>query len=61
MDLLPQVLVDSALLAGLYTLMAIGLSLGFGVTRIINFAHGECVMLALTAPSGCCRSTASIP
>lgn len=45
MELLPQVLVDSLLLAGLYTLMAVGLSLGFGVTRIINFAHGECVML----------------
>jgi branched-chain amino acid transport system permease protein len=45
MQLLPQVLVDSLLLAGLYTLMAVGLSLGFGVTRIINFAHGEFVML----------------
>jgi branched-chain amino acid transport system permease protein len=45
LELLPQVLVDSLLLAGLYTLMAVGLSLGFGVTRIINFAHGECVML----------------
>jgi branched-chain amino acid transport system permease protein len=29
----------------LYSLMAIGLSLGFGVTRIINFAHGEFIML----------------
>lgn len=45
MELLPQVLVDSLLLSGLYTLMAIGLSLGFGVTRIINFAHGEFVMI----------------
>jgi len=44
MEVLPQALVDTALLAGLYTLMAIGLSLGFGVTRIINFAHGEFVM-----------------
>jgi branched-chain amino acid transport system permease protein len=45
MELLPQVLIDSLLLSGLYTLMAIGLSLGFGVTRIINFAHGEFVMI----------------
>jgi branched-chain amino acid transport system permease protein len=45
MELLPQVLIDSLLLSGLYTLMAIGLSLGFGVTRMINFAHGEFVML----------------
>ena len=45
MNLLLQFLVDSALLGGLYTLMAIGFSLSFGVTRIINFAHGEFIML----------------
>ncbi len=45
MELLPQVLIDALLLSGLYTLLAVGLSLGFGVTRIINFAHGEFVML----------------
>jgi branched-chain amino acid transport system permease protein len=45
MSLLPQLLVDGLLLSGLYTLMAIGLSLSFGVTRLINFAHGECIML----------------
>jgi branched-chain amino acid transport system permease protein len=45
MSLLPQVIVDALLLSGLYTLMAIGLSLSFGVTRLINFAHGEAIML----------------
>lgn len=45
MEILPQALTDTVLLAGLYTLMAVGLSLGFGVTRIINFAHGEFIML----------------
>lgn len=45
MDLLPQALSDAVLLAGLYTLMAVGLSLSFGVVRIINFAHGEVIML----------------
>jgi branched-chain amino acid transport system permease protein len=49
MTLLPQVIIDSVLLAGLYTLLAVGLSLGFGVTRIINFAHGEFVMLGAYA------------
>lgn len=44
MSLLLQCFVDSLLLGGLYSLMAIGLSLGFGVTRIINFAHGEMIM-----------------
>ena len=45
MNLLFQFLIDSVLLGGLYTLMAIGFSLSFGVTRIINFAHGEFIML----------------
>jgi branched-chain amino acid transport system permease protein len=45
MDLFYQAVSDAALLAGLYTLMAIGLSLGFGVLRIINFAQGEMIML----------------
>lgn len=45
MDLLPQVLADSLLLAGLYSLMAVGMSLSFGIIRIVNFAHGEMIML----------------
>jgi branched-chain amino acid transport system permease protein len=45
MDLLPQAISDALLLAGLYTLMAVGLSLGFGVVRIINFAQGEMIMI----------------
>ena len=45
MTTLWQLLIDCSLLTGIYALMSIGLSLGFGVTRIINFAHGEFVML----------------
>jgi branched-chain amino acid transport system permease protein len=45
MDLFPQAFSDAVLLAGLYTLMAVGLSLSFGVVRIINFAQGEMIML----------------
>lgn len=45
MSSLSQCLVDAVLLGGFYSLMAVGLSLGFGVTRIINFAYGEFVML----------------
>ena len=33
------------MLAGLYGLLALGLNLVFGVMRVINFAHGELVML----------------
>lgn len=45
MSLLPEFLRDAVLLGGLYCLMAVGLALAFGVTRIINFAHGEMIML----------------
>ncbi|MES2363271.1 MAG: branched-chain amino acid ABC transporter permease [Pseudomonadota bacterium] len=40
-----QLLIDSLLLGGLYALMALGLALSFGVTNILNFAHGEAIML----------------
>lgn len=47
MDLILQAFSDAVMLAGLYTLMAVGLSLGFGVVRIINFAQGEMIMLGV--------------
>lgn len=40
-----QVGIDALLLGGLYALMALGLALSFGVTQILNFAHGEAIML----------------
>jgi branched-chain amino acid transport system permease protein len=42
---LPQVLVNGLLAAGIYMLVASGVTLIFGVMKIINFAHGELVML----------------
>jgi branched-chain amino acid transport system permease protein len=45
LDLFGEFLVDAVLLGGVYTLMAIGLSLSYGVTRIVNFSHGEWIML----------------
>ena len=47
MDLYVQVLVSGLLLGGVYALISIGLNLIFGVVRIINFAHGEIVMLSM--------------
>ncbi len=46
MALYLQFLVDALLLSGIYALMSLGLSLSLGVTRILNFTHGEAVMLA---------------
>lgn len=40
-----QGLVNGVLLGGVYALIAAGLTLVFGVMRVINFAHGEFVML----------------
>jgi len=35
------------MLGGVYALVAVGLNLIFGVVKIINFAHGELVMMAM--------------
>lgn len=40
-----QILVNGLLLGGLYALVAVGLSLVWGITNIINFAHGSMIML----------------
>jgi branched-chain amino acid transport system permease protein len=47
--LLLQALVSGLLLGGVYGLVASGLSLIFGVLRIINFAHGAVMMLGMYA------------
>jgi len=47
--LLLQALVSGLLLGGVYGLVASGLTLIFGVLRIINFAHGAVMMLGMYA------------
>jgi branched-chain amino acid transport system permease protein len=47
--LLLQAAVSGILLGGVYGLVASGLTLIFGVLRIINFAHGAVMMLAMYA------------
>ncbi len=46
MTLVFDILVQGALLGGLYALFAAGLSLIFGVMRLVNLAHGDLIVLA---------------
>ncbi len=47
MDTLLQSLVSGTLTGTLYAMIAVGLTVVFGVMRIINMAHGEMVMLGM--------------
>jgi branched-chain amino acid transport system permease protein len=47
MQLLLQALASGVLIGGVYGLFSMGLSLIFGVMKIVNFAHGDFVMLAM--------------
>jgi branched-chain amino acid transport system permease protein len=44
-EALPQVLLFGILRSGLYALTALGLGISLGVIGVVNFAHGEFVML----------------
>jgi branched-chain amino acid transport system permease protein len=47
MHAIPQLIVSTLLLGGVYALIAVGLTLIFGVMRVVNFAHGEFLMLGM--------------
>jgi len=42
-----QIIVSGILLGGLYALIGVGLTLIFGVSRIVNITHGDFVMLGM--------------
>jgi branched-chain amino acid transport system permease protein len=42
-----QLIFSGMLIGSIYALMSIGLTLIFGVLRIVNFAHGEFLMIAM--------------
>ena len=46
-DVVAQLAVSTVLLGGIYALIAVGLTLIFGIMRVVNFAHGEFLMLGM--------------
>ena len=46
MIVLADALIEGVLLGGLYALFAAGLSLIFGIMRLVNLAHGDLIVLA---------------
>lgn len=43
------IVISGLLVGGMYALIAIGLNVVFGVIRVVNFAHGEMVMIGMYA------------
>ena len=65
-----NILIQGCLLGGLYALFAIGLSLSFGIMRLVNIAHGDLIVLSAYValvvtqstgfyPTTCARQSAS--
>src|ERR1700751_1195578 len=42
-----QAVINGLLIGGIYALVSIGVTLIFGVVKIVNFAHGEFVMIGM--------------
>lgn len=49
MEIFVQLVVNGLLLGGAYAIISIGLTLIFGVVRVVNFAHGELLMIGMYA------------
>ena len=41
-----RIVIQGSLLGGFYALFAIGLSMSFGIMRLVNIAHGDLIVLS---------------
>jgi branched-chain amino acid transport system permease protein len=53
-EMILQLLISGILLGGVYALVSIGLTLIFGVLDVVNFAHGEFLMIGMYAAFWLC-------
>lgn len=60
-DLYANVIVGGLLLGAVYALMATGLNIIFGVMRLVNFAHGEMVVIGMYIGYGIWKATGASP
>jgi branched-chain amino acid transport system permease protein len=56
-----NILIQGALLGGFYALFAIGLSMSFGIMRLVNIAHGDFIVLAAYVGMVAVQSTGLSP
>ncbi|QFI75221.1 ABC transporter permease subunit [Bradyrhizobium betae] len=47
MDIAIQLALSGLFIGGVYALISVGLTLVFGVLRVVNFAHGEYLTIAM--------------
>jgi branched-chain amino acid transport system permease protein len=47
MELFIQLVINGLLLGGAYTIISLGLTLIFGVVRVVNIAHRELLMVGI--------------
>jgi branched-chain amino acid transport system permease protein len=49
MDTFLQVVANGLMLGGLFAIVSVGLTLIFGIVKVVNFAHGEFLMIGMYA------------